>query len=114
MDLTVSNFEQTALVAFSEVENALAAERYLKNRVNFLTESARMTTQAYNRALEEFENGTGNILTVLSAQQQAFVINSQLLNLRRLLLDNRVDLYLALGGSFRPHSTPTGNKGTQS
>lgn len=114
MDLTVSNFEQTALVAFSEVENALAAERYLKNRVNFLTESARMTTQAYNRALEEFENGTGNILTVLSAQQQAFVINSQLLSLRRLLLDNRVDLYLALGGSFRPHSTPTGNKGTQS
>ena len=114
MDLTVSNFEQTALVAFSEVENALAAERYLKNRVNFQTESARMTTQAYNRALEEFENGTGNILTVLSAQQQAFVINSQLLSLRRLLLDNRVDLYLALGGSFRPHSTPTGNKGTQS
>ena len=114
MDLTVSNFEQTALVAFSEVENALAAERYLKNRVNFLTESARMTTQAYNRALEEFENGTGDILTVLSAQQQAFVTNSQLLNLRRLLLDNRVDLYLALGGSFRPHSTPTGNKDTQS
>lgn len=114
MDLTVSNFEQTALVAFSEVENALAAEKYLKNRVNFLTESARMTTQAYNRALEEFENGTGDILTVLSAQQQAFVTNSQLLNLRRLLLDNRVDLYLALGGSFRPHSTPTGNKDTQS
>ena len=114
MDLTVSNFEQTALVAFSEVENALAAEKYLKNRVTFLTESARMTTQAYNRALEEFENGTGDILTVLSAQQQAFVTNSQLLNLRRLLLDNRVDLYLALGGSFRPHSTPTGNKDTQS
>lgn len=114
MNLAVSNFEQAALVAFSEVENALAAEKYLKNRVTFLTESARMTTQAYNRALEEFENGTGDILTVLSAQQQAFVTNSQLLNLRRLLLDNRVDLYLALGGSFRPHSTPTGNKDIQS
>ena len=103
VDLAVSNFEQAALVAFSEVENALSTEKHLKNRTEFLAESSRMATQAYNRALEEFENGTGNVLTVLSAQQQAFATNSQLLSLRRLALDNRVELHLALGGSFQPH-----------
>jgi outer membrane protein TolC len=69
-----------------------------------------MATQAYNRALEEFENGTGDILTVLSAQQQSFVTNSQLISLRRLLLDNRVELHLALGGSFQ---TQTKTKTTE-
>jgi outer membrane protein TolC len=110
VDLAVSNFKQAALVAFSEVENALSTEKHLKNRTDFLAESSRMATLAYNRALEEFENGTGNILTVLSAQQQAFVTNSQLLSLRRLVLDNRVELHLALGGSFQPHPNSDRNK----
>jgi len=114
MDLAISNFEQAALVAFSEVENALAAEKYLKNRYRYLSEAAERTEQAYTRSLEEFNNGTGDILTVLSSQQQFFTTNSQKLYMRRLLLDNRVDLYLALGGSFRPHTTLSGDKATSS
>ncbi len=114
LQLAATEFEQSALTAFSEVENALAAEKYLSNRVKNLDDASRLTGQAYKRAREEFENGTGDILTVLSSQERAFTTRSQLLSVRRLLLDNRVDLYLALGGSFRPYESPGGEKDSQS
>ncbi|MEM9281306.1 MAG: efflux transporter outer membrane subunit [Verrucomicrobiota bacterium] len=110
LELAAAEFEQAALTAFAEVENALAAEKFLRNRVNALRESSELNLKAYYRAREEFENGTGDILTVLSAQERAFTTRSQLITLRRLLLDNRVDLYLALGGSFKPHEIPAAEK----
>ena len=40
------------------------------------------------------------MLTVLEAQRRAFDAQSRLLSVRRARLDNRVNLHLALGGSF--------------
>lgn len=113
IELAAAEFEQAALTAFAEVENCLAAEAFYNTRVAALTESARLTRAAYRRSLEEFQNGTGDILTVLTAQQRIFSSESQLLSLRRLRLTNRVDLYLALGGSFRPCEPPLDQKEPQ-
>lgn len=110
LEVAAAEFEQAALTAFSEVENALAAERFLRGRAEALSDASRLTRAAYIRAREEFENGTGDILTVLSSQERAFTTKSQLITVRRLLLENRVDLYLALGGSFRPPLTATARK----
>lgn len=106
LGIAATEFEQAALTAFAEVENALAAETFLTRRVNALAESARLALEAYRRSLEEFELGTGDTLTVLSAQQRLFTSRAQWLAARRERLDNRVDLYLALGGSFRPPAPP--------
>lgn len=106
LELAASEFEQAALTAFGEVENALAAETFLTRRVDALAESSRLALEAYRRSLEEFELGTGDVLTVLAAQQRLFTSRSQWLAVRRERLDNRVDLHLALGGSFRPASAP--------
>jgi len=114
IELAAAEFEQAALTAFAEVENGLAAEAFFNTRVAALTESARLTRAAYKRSLEEFQNGTGDLLTVLTAQQRIFSSESQLLTLRRLRLTNRVDLYLALGGSFRPCEPPLDQKEPQS
>lgn len=114
LQLAATDFEQAALTAFSEVENALASEEFLSNRVSALIRTARLTSAAYERARDEFENGTGDILTVLASQQQEFASKSQLLTVRRLRLENRVDLYLALGGSFRPYDPPPKPKETES
>ncbi len=114
LQLAATEFEQVALTAFSEVENALASERYLRKRIQALEKSVRLTGAAYDRSREEFEKGTGDILTVLSSQERAFTTRSQLLTVRRLQLDNRVDLYLALGGSFRPYEAPEEGKDSQS
>lgn len=106
IEVAAAEFEQAALTAFSEVENALAAERHLSQRVEALEDSSRLALDAYRRSLEEFRIGTGEILTVLAAQQRLFTSRSQALAVRRQRLDNRVDLYLALGGSFRPVAPP--------
>jgi outer membrane protein TolC len=111
LGIAATEFEQAALTAFAEVENALAAETFLTRRVNALAESARLALEAYRRSLEEFELGTGDTLTVLSAQQRLFTSRAQWLTARRERLDNRVDLYLALGGSFRPPVPPAAKAG---
>lgn len=113
LQLAATEFENAALTAFSEVENALAAEQFLTQRVTALLRSVSLTQDAYNRSRDEFEAGTGDILTVLSAQQRLFTAKSQLLSVRRLRLDNRIDLYLALGGSFQPSEIPA-DKSTDS
>ncbi len=105
-ELAAAEFEKAALVAFAEVENALAAEKLLDRRVDALAEASRLAQEAYRRALEEFGLGTGDILTVLAAQQRLFASRSQWLTVRRERLDNRVDLHLALGGDFRPVVAP--------
>ncbi len=108
-DLAAAEFEQASLTAFSEVENALAAERFLANRVVALGDAARLSRSAFNRSREEYTDGTGDLLTMLTAQQRVFAQQSQLLSLKRLRLENRVDLHLALGGSFR-NIPPPGDK----
>jgi multidrug efflux system outer membrane protein len=50
------------------------------------------------RSNEEFRNGTGGVLTYLSAQNRQIEAAAALVSVRRLLLDNRVNLHLALGG----------------
>lgn len=106
LDLAAAEFEQVALTAFSEVENALAAEKFLTRRVDALGNASRLALAAYRRSLEEFELGTGDFLTVLASQQQLFTSRAQALSMRRQRLDNRVDLYLALGGSFSAADPP--------
>ncbi len=107
LELAAAEFEQAALTAFSEVENALAAEAFLTRRVDALGNASRLALAAYRRSLEEFERGTGDFLTVLTSQQRLFTSRAQSISMRRQRLDNRVDLYLALGGSFHPAEPPS-------
>ncbi len=106
LQLSATEFEKAALTAFSEVENALAAEAFLNRRFDALAEASRLALAAYRRSLDEFERGTGDILTVLTSQQRLFTSRSQLLGVKRMRLDNRIDLHLALGGSFTPLAAP--------
>ncbi|NNE92611.1 MAG: efflux transporter outer membrane subunit [Verrucomicrobiales bacterium] len=98
----VHDFESTTLTAFSEVENTLAAEKYLRRREAAVADAARLSSEAYERAREEYVGGTGDLLTMLTAQQRMFAQRSQSIAIRRLRLENRVNLHLALGGSFKP------------
>ena len=97
----LAEFEKTALVAFREVEDALAAERFLVQRERSLKESAKLAADAYKTADEEYANGVGDVLTMLTAQRQMVLRESENLTIRRLRLDNRVNLHLALGGDFK-------------
>ena len=55
---------------------------------------------------ERYRTGLDTYITVLDSQRSAFQAESQLIAARRLRLENRVDLYLALGGGFEQLEPP--------
>lgn len=99
----LATLQKTVLKAFGEVENALEAERLLRRREESLAEATRLAAEADSEARANFRQGLGDILTVLVTQQRALQSRSALASARRLRLDNRIALHLALGGDFRTH-----------
>ena len=57
-------------------------------------------------AYERYITGLDTYITVLDSQRSAFQAEGELITARRQRLDNRVDLYLALGGGFEQLDSP--------
>jgi NodT family efflux transporter outer membrane factor (OMF) lipoprotein len=96
----------TALGAFNEVESALSAERFLDERVAALAIATEQSAAARDLAEQRYRTGLDVYLTVLEAQRQAALSRGQLLLARRLRLEARVDLHLALGGDYTLEEAP--------
>jgi NodT family efflux transporter outer membrane factor (OMF) lipoprotein len=88
------------LSAFSEVESALAAEKFLLDQRSMLQEAAQQALASAELAEDRYNSGLENFVTVLESQRRSLDTESQLLTIQRQVLDSRVDLHLALGGSF--------------
>ena len=98
----LADFNRLAVNAFREVENALSAETVLATREKFLTEAEKLATDAYTQSREEYRQGLADVITLLTTQRQMLAARGQVITIRRLRLENRVDLHLALGGDFKP------------
>jgi len=96
----LATYVNTALVAYLEVETTLAAEAFLSGREQHLVTSVEQARAAERLADERYTAGLDAYITVLDSQRSAFQAEADLIAARRLRLDNRVDLYLALGGGF--------------
>lgn len=101
-----AQYAQAVLDAFREVESTLAAEAYLVDEEAALTRASEEAREAAILALDEYRRGLTDIVTLLESQRRA--VNSEIsrLQVARLRLENRVNLYLALGGPFA--SEPSG------
>lgn len=97
--------QSTVLQAFLEVELALEADRYLGEREAALAEASSLAIEAYTASRDDYRDGVGDILTVLASQSRALQFTGDLISIRRLRLDNRVNLHLALGGDFSPQGS---------
>jgi len=97
-DQAIANYVDTALQAFFEVETTLAAESYLQSELTHLSTAAREAAQAVQLAETRYQRGTTEYIEYLNTQREAATIRSQFTATQNLLLQNRVDLYLALGG----------------
>ena len=95
-----ARYEGAVLAAYNEVEASLAAEEVIRRRRQALEEAAEQSVAARDLAEQRYRSGLAGIITLLAAQRTAIDSESRLLTLRRLQLDNRVNLHLALGGSF--------------
>ena len=96
----------SVLNAYSEVEIALAAEEFLAEREEALRTATEQSLAARYLADDRYARGLTDLIEVLEAQRRAFLSQSQLIGVQRARLDNRVDLYLALGGDFREAVQP--------
>ncbi len=99
-DELAADYADTALTAFREVETALAAEAFFKRQEIQLENASREALLAEELSLAQYERGLVDIITVLESQRRAFDSRSTLLTIKNQRLQNRVDLYLALGGDF--------------
>ncbi len=95
-----ARYESAVLAAYNDVEAALAAEAVILRRQQALEAATEQSVAARDLAEQRYRSGLADIITLLAAQRTAIDSESQLLTLRRLRLDNRVNLHLALGGGF--------------
>ena len=96
----VATYVADVLRAYFEVENTLTAESALASREADLTIAAEEALGARRLSEDRYRRGLTDLITMLSAQRTAYLTESQLLGVRRLRLDTRIDLHLALGGDF--------------
>lgn len=96
----LAQLQSTVLKAFGEVESALAADRWLAKRISEMNKAQKLANDAASASEEDYVLGNVTLLTVLTAQNSKIDIASQVALLRRLQLENRVNLHLALGGEF--------------
>ncbi len=96
----IAQLQKTVLNAFGEVENAMVADRFLAAREAAINKALKSATDATRSARDEYSGGTGDALTLMTAQSNQIKLSSQVVALRRLRLDNRVTLHLALGGDY--------------
>jgi multidrug efflux system outer membrane protein len=99
-DEIAADYASIALEAFREVETALGAEQFLERQTVALRRAEENSRAAEKLALDRYDKGQADIILVLEAQRRAFDSEAARIRLENARLQNRLDLYLALGGSF--------------
>lgn len=100
VDEIFNHYQNMTLNAFREVEQTLAAEEWLRAQEQDLREAVRQTEAARERALYSYRHGFIQILTLLDSFRSTLNAQSAHLAVQRQLLNNRISLYLALGGGI--------------
>jgi NodT family efflux transporter outer membrane factor (OMF) lipoprotein len=95
-----SEYGQTVLTAFREVEDSLAAEKYQLQRIERLDAQLQLARQASAQLLEQYLITEADYLDVLSANTAEQRLQREILSARLELRLIRVSLYLALAGGF--------------
>lgn len=93
-------YGQAAINAFSELESNLDQGVVAEQRIVDLKEAAAEALNAFRIAKLRYEEGEEELLNVLTIQQRVIGAQSSLSSVERLLLEQRVNLNLALGGSW--------------
>lgn len=95
-----NEYKKTVFQALQEVEVLLSSTKWLEDQALALAETAHESSEAELLASEDYVLGLTDINTLLQTQRQAFDAKSSLLAIKKSQLQNRVNLYLALGGEI--------------
>ena len=95
-----ASYVGAALRAFEDVEDALAADYYLRKREGALAEAVSSSGESVTLAGKQLEQGQVDMFTILRLGGENLASKVQLTQVRASRLRERVNLYLALGGDF--------------
>ncbi|NNB05538.1 efflux transporter outer membrane subunit [Pseudomonas fragi] len=104
-DIGVANYEQTIQVSFREVSDGLAAMGTWGEQLKSQQDLVRATDEYTQMALQRYEEGVDNYMTLLDAQRQLLSARQQLLNGHLAKLSAQIQLYKALGGGWTETKT---------
>ncbi|MFS8182743.1 TolC family protein [Pseudovibrio denitrificans] len=91
------SYRQTLLTAVMEVENGLQNETILRKREQILTRALNHSQSNYEQYERRYRDGLTDIVTLLSAERDAFAARQAVVNIRSSRMQNRVDLAVAFG-----------------
>ena len=92
-----AQYQKTVLVAFQEVEDALAALKSNNEQAELSAESVRESQNAYNIAKARFDAGAIDYLTLLETQRSLYQAQDEQIAVRQSQLQSFVQLRKALG-----------------
>ncbi len=104
--IEIANYEKTIQTAFREVSDALIARKYLDEQMAGQQGLVEAEQSRYDLSTARYRNGADSYLTVLSAQQDLYSAQQNLVVLQFSRLSNLVGLYQALGGGWRESTAP--------
>jgi NodT family efflux transporter outer membrane factor (OMF) lipoprotein len=105
----VAAYGTTVLKAFEEVETSLTNEDLFAQREGFLVSAVDNNFKAYELALAQYDVGKIDLLSVLQMQSRWLGARVGLIRIKNERLAQRVNLHLALGGSFRSDGRESSN-----
>ncbi len=106
--IEIADYEKAIQTAFREVSDALIAKKYLDEQVADQQLLVAAEQRRYDLSTARYRNGADSYLTVLSAQQDLYSAQQNLVTLRFSRLSNLVSLYQTLGGGWQENTATTG------
>ncbi|MDO5666329.1 MAG: efflux transporter outer membrane subunit [Alcaligenaceae bacterium] len=101
-DIAILEYEKAIQNAFREVSDALAGEESFKDQLAALRDQQSAAYQSLNLSEQRYEAGIDSFLQVQQAQINLFNIQQNFLQVGLQALQNRLELYKALGGGWTP------------
>jgi NodT family efflux transporter outer membrane factor (OMF) lipoprotein len=102
----VATYRQTVLTAIQQVEDNLAGIRILAREAKVQVENVRISRQATQIALNEYQAGTQAFTTVVTAEEQQLTVEESLLATQAQIQSDAVSLIVALGGGWSQSKLP--------
>ncbi len=97
-DLYASNYELTIQTAFKEVADALAVNSVIQRQVTAQSALVVAASESYQISDARYRKGVDSFLNALDSQRTLYSAQKTLMNTRLAAVNNRITLYLVLGG----------------
>ena len=102
----VATYRQTVLTAIQQVEDSLSGIRILSREAKVQAENVRLSRQATQITLNEYQAGTQAFTAVVVAEAQQLSAEENLLTTQAQVQTDVVNLIVALGGGWTQSKLP--------